>query len=99
MYAIRSYYVRHRLADSGTAAGRVIGMLERVGLPDPERQYGAYPHELSGGMRQRVMLAQALIAEPRLLLADEPTTALDVTVQAQILALLEEIRRDSYNVV
>jgi len=92
---LRRVVLRHRLADSGTAAGRVIGMLERVGLPDPERQYGAYPHELSGGMRQRVMLAQALIAEPRLLLADEPTTALDVTVQAQILALLEEIRRDT----
>ena len=67
-------------------------MLASVGLPDPQRQFRAYPHELSGGMRQRVMLASALIAEPDLLIADEPTTALDVTVQAQILDLLEDMR-------
>ena len=70
-------------------------MLGRVGLPDAERQYRAYPHELSGGMRQRAMIAAALIAEPELLIADEPTTALDVTVQAQILELLEELREDT----
>jgi peptide/nickel transport system ATP-binding protein len=87
--------LRHGLAKGRDAAARVIAMLGRVGLPDPERQYRAYPHELSGGMRQRAMIAQALIAEPRLLIADEPTTALDVTVQAQILALLEEIRQDT----
>jgi len=87
--------VRHGLAARTEAAGRVTGMLQKVGLPDAERLLRAWPHELSGGMRQRVMIAAALIAEPRLLIADEPTTALDVTVQAQILDLLEDIRDDT----
>ncbi len=78
-----------------TSTARVIDMLDRVGLADAERQYGSYPHQLSGGMRQRVMLASALIAEPDLLVADEPTTALDVTVQAQMLELLEALRDDT----
>ena len=82
----------HDIAQGESAEARVIEMLRRVGLPDPERQFDAYPHQLSGGMRQRVMIASALIAEPSLLIADEPSTALDVTVQAQILELLEEIR-------
>ncbi len=84
--------VRHDLANGDAASDRVIKMLQRVGLPDPQRQFNAYPHQLSGGMRQRVMIASALIAEPDVLIADEPTTSLDVTVQAQILELLEEIR-------
>jgi peptide/nickel transport system ATP-binding protein len=84
----------HRLADGVQARERVVAMLERVGLPDAKQQYKAFPHELSGGMRQRAMIASALLAEPELLIADEPTTALDVTVQAQILELLEDLRKD-----
>lgn len=79
---------------SGDQANRqVVDLLERVGLPDPQRQAAAYPHQISGGQRQRVMIAAAIANRPRLLLADEPTTALDVTVQAQILDLLAELKR------
>jgi peptide/nickel transport system ATP-binding protein len=89
---LRQILLRHGLASREDADERVITMLGRLGLPDPGRQFRAYPHQMSGGIRQRAMLAAALISEPDLLIADEPTTALDVTVQAQILELLEDIR-------
>ena len=94
-HQLRYILVAHKLAAGAAADDRVIEMLQRVGLPDAQRQFSAYPHQLSGGMRQRVMIASALITAPDLLIADEPTTALDVTVQAQILDLLEELRDDT----
>jgi oligopeptide/dipeptide ABC transporter ATP-binding protein len=82
--------------DLGKEAGwkRAIALLKMVGVPDPERRVEAYPHELSGGMAQRVMIAMALACVPELLIADEPTTALDVTIQAQILDLMRDLRRE-----
>ena len=75
------------------ARARAVEMLEAVAVPDAGRRFAAYPHELSGGLRQRVMIAMALVCRPKLLIADEPTTAVDVTVQAQILELLRELKR------
>src|SRR5581483_6234034 len=74
---------------------RVLRMFEQVRLPDPERIHSAYPHQLSGGQRQRIMIAMALILKPALLIADEPTTALDVTTQAEILRLITELCREN----
>ena len=71
---------------------RVLDMLQLVGIPDAESRYASYPHEFSGGMRQRVMIAMALACNPKLLIADEPTTALDVTIQAQVLELMKQLR-------
>ena len=92
---LRRILLEHNICGSAEAGERVISMLQRVGLPDAERQYNAFPHQLSGGMRQRAMIGAALLGEPDLLIADEPTTALDVTVQAQILGLLRELRAQS----
>jgi peptide/nickel transport system ATP-binding protein len=85
----------HNRVSSREARSRALESLERVGLPAPDKRIDDYPHQLSGGMRQRVMIAMALINSPNLLIADEPTTALDVTVQAQILELITEIQRET----
>ncbi|WP_218002135.1 ABC transporter ATP-binding protein [Microtetraspora malaysiensis] len=86
---------RHKGMRHGAARRRSAELLDKVGVPDPTRRLDEYPHQLSGGMRQRALIAMALACEPRLLIADEPTTALDVTIQAQILALLKELVTES----
>jgi oligopeptide/dipeptide ABC transporter ATP-binding protein len=90
MEAIQLHQKRRR----AEAREQAIGMLRLVGIPSPEQRVDEYPHQLSGGMRQRVMIAMALSCHPSLLIADEPTTALDVTIQAQILTLIEKLRRE-----
>jgi oligopeptide/dipeptide ABC transporter ATP-binding protein len=85
----------HRNMSRNAARSRALDLLKVVGIPDPERRLKAYPHELSGGMAQRVMIAMALACEPDLLIADEPTTALDVTIQAQILDLMRNLREET----
>jgi peptide/nickel transport system ATP-binding protein len=84
----------HTRVSKSKARERAVAMLDRVGIPNAARRFGEYPHQLSGGMRQRVVIAMALINNPALIIADEPTTALDVTVQAQILELLRDLQRE-----
>ncbi|WP_226688932.1 ABC transporter ATP-binding protein [Ruegeria arenilitoris] len=85
----------HRGASEAQARKEVLTQFERVGFPDPQRAYDSYPFELSGGMRQRAMIAMAMVSKPELLIADEPTTALDVTTQAQVLGLIKELQRET----
>jgi peptide/nickel transport system ATP-binding protein len=87
--------LRHRAVTKQQASEHAIEMLRRVRIPSPERRFEEYPHKLSGGMRQRVMIAMALACDPKLLIADEPTTALDVTIQAQILDLMRKLRDET----
>jgi peptide/nickel transport system ATP-binding protein len=91
---IAEAYRVHNDVSKKQARARTIEMLERVGIPQPDRRIDDYPHQFSGGMRQRAMIAMALINDPGLVIADEPTTALDVTVQAQILDLLQDLQRE-----
>jgi peptide/nickel transport system ATP-binding protein/oligopeptide transport system ATP-binding protein len=84
----------HQGLPKGTAMERTVEMLQKVGIPDPETRVREYPHQMSGGMRQRVMIAMALSCNPKMMIADEPTTALDVTIQAQILDLMNKLKED-----
>ncbi|MFG2870134.1 ABC transporter ATP-binding protein [Streptomyces sp. NPDC048338] len=90
---VEAYRVHHPV-DKKTARKRAVELLDRVGIPEPARRFDSYPHEFSGGMRQRAMIAMALVNNPELLIADEPTTALDVTVQAQILDLIRDLQKE-----
>ncbi|MFJ2260642.1 ABC transporter ATP-binding protein [Streptomyces sp. NPDC087844] len=90
---VEAYQIHHKVAKK-VARKRAVEMLDRVGIPQPDKRVDSYPHEFSGGMRQRAMIAMSLVNNPELLIADEPTTALDVTVQAQILDLIRDLQKE-----
>ena len=94
-YQIREVLQIHNSASKRQATALAVEILQKVGLPDPAKRINEYPHQMSGGMRQRVMIAMALCCEPSLIIADEPTTALDVTIQAQILDLIQRLREET----
>lgn len=93
-HQVREAVLLHRKVSKKEAKDKVLRIFEEVGISEPEKRYNCYPHELSGGLRQRVMIAMAMVCRPKLLIADEPTTALDVTVEAQILQLMKKLRDD-----
>ena len=92
---IAEVFKTHRAMSGAEARGAALKMLQKVRIPDPERRLDEYPHQMSGGMKQRVMIAMALACEPALIIADEPTTALDVTIQAQILRLMQDLQKET----
>ena len=92
---VREAILLHEKVSRAEAKERVIQMFREVGIPEAERRYKSYPHQLSGGLRQRICIAMGMICNPNLLIADEPTTALDVTVEAQILELMKRLQRES----
>ena len=91
---VREALLLHGDCTKAEAKAEVLRIFQKVGISEPEKRYNCYPHELSGGLRQRVMIAMAMICKPKLLIADEPTTALDVTIEAQILKLMQDLRRE-----
>jgi oligopeptide/dipeptide ABC transporter ATP-binding protein len=90
---VKEAIVLHNLASSQEAERMVVEIFRQVGIPEPESRYNAYPHQLSGGLRQRVMIGMAMVCKPELMIADEPTTALDVTIEAQILRLMRDMQQ------
>ncbi len=93
-HQVREAIMLHQKVSKAEAKAMVIDIFQKIGIPEPEKRYKSYPHQLSGGLRQRVMIGMAMVCKPELLIADEPTTALDVTIEAQILRLMKELRNE-----